>query len=179
MFLPRNIERSMIRKLTESFTTSPNDPVTGLPYLARAWNVYDEDDFRDDAFTPVEPYLFILASRVPPRQTRLPLAILDLADLTNAAFEIGNRRGAYQVCALNVFARNRGERADLAGFVRQVLTDYPALTLYDYTPATATVLYTTTIEGVAVRPMSIAADLGIEGALNNWAEISWEFQLRT
>jgi len=179
VFIVSNIELSVIKKLTDSFTSPPNNPDTGQPYLATPYNVYNEDKYQDDRFVPTFPFVFLLASRVPPKETRLPVMILDITDLSSALFEIGTRRGAYQLCQLHIFARNRGERNNLAGYVRQVFTDYPSLPIYDFTPPTPTVLYTTMIEGISVRPMTIAPDIGIQGSLNNWMELSFEFQVRS
>jgi hypothetical protein len=159
------------------FTAPQNTPGTSTPYIA-TYHVYGEDEFMLDSHVAVAPFIYLLSNRVPPRKTKLPLIMLDLPDFPSGAFEIGNRLGGVQVVSFNIFARNRGERDDLAGYIRQVLIDYPSIQMKNYTATTPANTYTTFAEAINITKQTIAPDLGTEGALQNWVNLSFELQIR-
>jgi hypothetical protein len=104
---------------------------------------------------------------------------MEFADFANAPYETGTRRGAMQIVTLHIFGRNRGERDDLAGYIRLALTDYCGLVIFNWAdPANPVVKYTTSIEDIDVQNNSIGPELAMEGVLTNWSSISFDFQLR-
>jgi hypothetical protein len=175
VFAIRNVQLSVNKRITDVFTTPPNDPTTGTPYIATSFNVYTEDNYQNRSFAPTFPFIFLLMSRIPPIKTRLPCIIEDFQEFPNAAYELGTRRGMLPTVALHIFGKNRGERDDLAGFIRQVLTDYPAITIYDWSNITNPVSkYTVIAEDISVQTQTIAPDTEArEGSLNNWIVVSF------
>ena len=173
MFAIRNVKLSVHKKISDLFTAPPNNPDTGTPYLPIAYNVYNEDNYQNDAFDPTPPFVFILMSRVPPKKTRLPCIIMEFADFPNIQYELGTRRGMDPQVILHIFARNRGERDDMSGYIRLALTDYVGITLYDWTAGPVT-KYTGQIgNDIDVQEQTIGPDIGLEGSLLNWVTVSF------
>ena len=166
MFLFRNVEKSVYHQIAALFT----NPTGGLS----AFRVYGEDKFFDDAFKPIFPYLFLMGYRVPPRETRLPLIILDSGQNAQSYFEVGTRGGTYWVTTLNIFARNRAERDDLAGYLYQTLNVIP---VYDYSADEPVFKYNTLVEGKSEWRAAVKEDIGMEGALSNWSVVQFSYQL--
>lgn len=168
MLLFRNVTLSVRQAVSDLFANPP----TGL---TNPYSVYGEDRFIDETFQPTRPYLWLLESRVPPRETRLPMVIIERAPTLSSEFEMGNREGSLQVVNLHVFARSRGERDDLAAFLYENLK---ALTVFDFSSQPPTPRYRVDVLSRASGSNSVAPDLGLEGALANWETVRIEFQLR-
>lgn len=164
----RSLDQSVRKTVVDLFTSPPSNT------LLTAWNVYDEDQFRDDAFHPVMPYVFLLEKRARPKQTRLPLIILERGLVGYAPFELGTQNGSSDVYNLHVFGRNRGERSDLAAFLFDSLK---RIDLYDFDTDPPTLKYTVSIEAKFAVPQDVREDVGLEGALLNFESVA--FQLAT
>lgn len=169
MDLFRNLERSISQAVTDLFVTPPAGT------LASSYYVYGEDEYMNDAFSPAFPYVFVLLSKVPPKQTRLPLVIVERGDVGLSPFEIGNRSGSYPIFHLHVFGRNRAERSALAAFLYENLA---AFSLYDYGSDPPGLLYGVSIDQRLSTPQSVSPDMGLEGTLANWETVSIAFQLK-
>jgi len=179
VFPLRNIQLSVHKRLTDLFTAPPNNPDTGLPYIATAYNVYNEDNYQQDTFTPTFPFVFLLMVRVPPKKTRLPCILMDVSEFSSAPYELGTRRGMISTINLHIFGKNRGERDELAGFLRQAMTDYPGLTIYDWTNIARPVSkYVASVEDITVAPQSIGNELATEGSLTNWNTLTFTLLLK-
>jgi hypothetical protein len=173
MFAIRNLTLSVHKKISDLFTAPPNNPDTSTPYIT-AYNVYGEDEYQNDDFSPTRPFIFLLMARVPPKKTRLPCVIMELSDFPNEPYEVGTRRGALGFINLHIFGKNRGERDDLAGYIRLALTDYAGLTIYDWSTISNPVTkYVVSTEDIAVQQQTIAPDLATEGSLTNWCVVSF------
>ncbi len=166
MFLFRNVERSIYDHIAGLFTA----PTGGLtPYT-----VYGERDFWNDSLAPQFPYVYLLGVRVPPRETRLPLILLDAGLHSQSFYEVGTRAGTWVTVNLHIFAKTRGERDDLAGYLYQNLWAVP---IGDYSTTPPTRHYTAQVEGKWSSRQSVSEDVGIEGALSNWDAIQFSLQL--
>ncbi len=168
MLLFRNVERS-VRDAISDLLTAPTGELADNPY-----HVYGEDDFWQDDLTPVFPYLFLMGYRVAPRQTRLPMIILDVGPKAQSYYETGTRAGTYVTCSLHIFARTRGERDDLAAYLYQALT---AIAIKDYSRDTPAMRYAVQVEGKWSAHGSVGEDLEQEGSLSNWEVVSFGLQL--
>ncbi len=166
MLLFRNVEKSVYDAVAGLFT----NPTSGLT----ARNVYGEDAFFNDDFKPVFPFVYLMGYRVPPRETRLPMVILDMGQKVQSYYEIGNREGTFAGAALHVCARTRGERDDLGAYLYQNLVTIP---VNDYSGSTPVFQYHAQVEGKFAMRGSVNEALGIEGALTNWIAVSFAFQL--
>lgn len=165
----RQVDHSVRKKVSELFT----NPTADLP---EAWNVYDEDDFSDEAFLPTAPYVFLLESRARPRSSRLPMVIIERGAVTGVPFEIGNVEGSQLTYNLHIFARNRGERGDLAAYLYKNLD---SLALYDFSTEPEVLQYSVTLLGKFAVSNAVSADIGLEGALSNWESIGITFQTKS
>ena len=168
MFLFRNVEKSVYAMVKALFTA----PTGGL---AAPYTVYSEGDFWNDKLVPTFPYLFLMGYRVEPRQTKLPLIIVEVGPRQRSYYETGNRKGTYVQTALHVFGRTRGERSDLAAYLYHHLELLP---LYDYSTDPPTLRYTVPIDNPWSVPVSPGEALGQEGVLANWESLQFGFQLR-
>ncbi len=169
MLLFRNVEQSVKAAITD-LLTAPTGELADNPYT-----VYAEDDFRnEDLRPPTFPYLFLMGYRVAPRQTRLPMIILDIGPKAQAYYETGTRAGTLVTVTLHIFARTRGERDDLAAYLYQTLN---AIAIYDYSGNAPTLKYTVPVEGKWSAHGSVGEDLGQEGSLSNWEVFSFGLQL--
>ncbi len=168
MLLFRNVERSVQEAIIDLLTV-PTGELADNPYT-----VYTEDDFRNEDLTPTFPYLFLMDYRVAPRQTRLPMIILDVGPKAQSYYETGTRAGTYVTCNLHIFARTRGERDDLAAYLYEALT---AIAIKDYSGSTPALKYAVQVEGKWSAHGSVGEDLGQEGSLSNWEVVSFGFQL--
>jgi len=171
MLLTRNTEKSMRYAIASLLANPP----AGSGFT-NAWNVYGEDTFQDTDFKPNFPFVWVMDVRVPPMKTRLPMILIERAPVQSSLFEIGNRAGTYFTFNFHVFGRNRGERSDLAEFLREQITTF---TLYDWTNTPAALQYTVDVDRRDTEMNSVAPDIGAEGALNNWETVSFSFQLRS
>lgn len=166
----RNVERSVAYALEAKFENPPFG-------FSTAFNVYGEDQFMDEDFVPTPPFVFLLGYRVRPRETRLPLLIVERVTMPHSLFEVGNREGHLPVFNIHVLARNPGERSDLAAFIEK---DWDTITIYDFSGDSPVELETDVIVNRNVtagqeRPQDVA----IEGALNNADTVTIAFQTRT
>jgi len=168
MLLFRNVEQS-VRDALAARLTDPTGPLGDNPY-----NVYAEDDFWNEKLSPAFPYLFLMGYRVAPRQTRLPMILLDVGPKAQSYYETGTRAGTYVNVTLHIFARTRGERDDLAAYLYETLTAIP---IKDYTSDTPALRYTVPVEGKWSAHGSVGEDLGQEGSLSNWEVVSFGLQL--
>lgn len=166
----RDVEKSVREKAVDLLVNPPAGASLTTPY-----NVYGEDEFVNDAFKPNFPFVWVLSVRVPPKQTRLPLILIERAPVVESAFEVGNRAGTFFTFNLHVFARNRGERGSFAAYLYQNLMTLP---LYDFTVNPKTLRYTVAIDRRLSASISIGPDIGIEGALSNWETLTVEFLLK-
>lgn len=167
MLLFRNVEQSVRDHITSLFVSPTND-------LGVVYNVYGEDSYWDDAFTPVYPYVWLLGVRVRPRKTKLPLLILDVGSNQLSYYEVGTRAGTFVTTSVHIFANTRGERDDLAAFLYKSIFDIP---IYDYNTTPATLKFHVQVEGLASQRMSIGEEAALEGSLNNWDSVQFSFQL--
>ncbi len=168
MLLFRNVEQS-VRDSIVALLTAPTGELADNPY-----HVYAEDDFWNADLSPTFPYLFLMGYRVAPRQTRLPMIILDMGPKAQAYYETGTRAGTLVTVTLHIFARTRGERDDVAAYLYQTLN---AIAVKDYSGDTPTRKYTVQVEGKWSAHGSVGDDLGQEGSLSNWEVFSFGFQL--
>lgn len=145
MDLLRDVDRSVRDKVADLFI----QPVAGS-LITNSYQIFDETYFTDEAFDPKPPFIWLLLSRVPPRKTRLPLVMIDRMPTRNSEFELGNRLGTLFDYNLHVFARNRGERETLAGYLFQNLLILP---IYTYGVSARTLLYTVSIDQRASTPV--------------------------
>lgn len=164
----RWIDQSVRRKVSSIFTT----PGQGL---TAAWNVYHEDNFASSEFVPTAPYIFLLESKARPRQSRLPMLIIERAPIVYAPYEIGTRDGFVVSYSLHVYARNRGERSDLAAVL---FYNLDSLGIYDFSTNPETLLYTVSVEEKFSVSNTVAEDVGMEGALSNWESIGFTLEIR-
>ncbi len=146
--------------------------------IANAYNVYDELDFRDDSFKPTIPYIYLLETRVPPKQQKLPTIFMEFEGIDQAFYEVGTRGGAIQVCHLHIFGRHRGERDQLASYLFTVLREVPSISILDYSLTTPTELYKTQVENVTSRQMAVSSEVALEAALSLWNTVSFTVALR-
>ncbi len=168
MYLFRNVEQS-VRDTIVSLLTVPTGELSDNPYT-----VYSEDDCWNEALDPVFPCVFLMGYRVAPRQTRLPMLILDVGPKQQSYYETGTRAGTYVTCSLHIFARTRGERDDLAAYLYQSLT---TIAINDYSGDMPALKYTIPVEGRWSAHGSVGDDLGQEGSLSNWESLQFGFQL--
>lgn len=165
----RSVDHSL-RQEVEGLFTSPTADLPG------AWAVYDEDSFVDDNLIPDPPFVFLLESKARPRISRLPMIVLERAPVTWLPFEIGNEQGSEFAYSIHIFARNRGERSDLAAYLYKNLT---RVRLYDFSTEPATLEYAATVMGKFSQTNSVSPDVGMEGSLNNWESIGISFQTKS
>ena len=162
-------EESIYNKIKTLLET----PAAGF---TNAFNVYGETQFFAESVTPVFPYVYLLGYRVPPKISRMPMIILDLPLIREAQYEIGNRDGNLAFVSLDIFARTRGQRGDLAAFFRKNLFNIP---VYDYSTDPATFKYNVQTSGdMDVQRVGVSADVGLEGALNNAVRVSFSLVIR-
>lgn len=169
MFLFRNVDRSVLKRVESLFTSPPAGT------LSQAWNTYREDSFFNGSFTPTYPYIWVLDERVRPRQSRLPLVIIERGPTPRTNFELGNRGGHTFIYALHVFGRNRGERKDLAAFLEGQLSP---IGIYDFATTPETLLYSVAVDDSGSSANGVAADVGIEGALAQWETVTISFLVK-
>lgn len=142
--------------------------------FTNAFNVYGEDNFDNDSFVPTFPYVWLLGFRVSPRATRLPLIVVDMGNNRESQFEIGDRDGNLSLVNIAIFAKTRGQRDDLAFFLRQNMFNIP---IYDFTRTSPVFQYNTQAIGVDVQRVTVSEKVGLEGALNNYVNVSFALQL--
>lgn len=178
MFTPRNVQLSVYNWTSSQFTAPQHIPGTSTDYVV-TYNVYGEDAFRTATQTDVEPYIYLLMNRVPPKAEKLPTIILDFPALPYIPYEIGTRGGSSQLVNMHIFGRNRGERDDLAGYLAQVMIDYPNINIYDYSTTPATLKFGTFAENISIAPQTVGEEnLSIEGSLVNWNVLQFELLIR-
>lgn len=162
-----DVEKSVKDKVVDLFINPPaSSPISA------SYNVYAEDEFFDDGFKPNNPFIWILGTRVPPKQTRLPLVMIDRAPTIESPVELGNRAGTFFTFNLHVFGRNRGERGS---FAAHLYKNFLTLPIYSYA-APKTLVETVEIIHRTSANQTIAPEVGAEGSLSNWEVVSIEFQ---
>lgn len=168
MLIFRDYEHSVLLRVKTLFASPPNG-------FTRSYNVYGEDKFMDDKFSPTPPFIFVLDKRVRPKQTRLPLMVIERGPGLWAPYEIGTRAGTLIAFNLHCWGRNRGEAADLMGFIYQNLDPLP---LYDFATATPTFRYTVALENKMETGVGVSPEVGLEGTLQNWESLIIDFRTK-
>ncbi len=166
MFVFRHFEKSIFEQVARLFTVPTDGRLT-------AYHVYGERDFWNDQLAPQFPYLYLLGVRVPPRETRLPMLILDAGIRSRSYYELGTRSGSWVTVSLHIFAKTRGERDDLAGYLYENLIGIP---VYDFDAAPPILKYTAQVENKWSSRNSVSGEVGMEGALSNWDTIQFSLQ---
>ena len=166
----REIRLSVKDRISSIFTSPP----AGSGFSA--FNVYDEDDYRNDAHTPAPnvAYIYLIDSFLLPVETKLPVVVLEIERVRHRTFELGNRVGRHVRAHAHCFGRNRGERDDLSGFIADYFGDsFPIKT---YPTGTTTETVQVLENSMAVENMSIGnEDANFGGEVMNWSRASWEF----
>lgn len=179
MLIDRLLRISVKESLKTLFESPPAE--SGLS----AFNVYSETDMRNmnkGTFSPTAPYIFITDSRIAPTTAQLPFIAID-ATPTKRPFEMGNERGRTIAVDLHIFGKSRGERDDLASFIADYLK---AITVKNYNSsgsylghaAGATMCTGEITEEMSMSYMQISEDESLEGSLENWTILNFEFSSR-
>lgn len=172
--LDRNFRRSVF-DYSKSLLTAP-------PFgtFNAAFNVYYnlKSQYRNPAFEPVRPYVFMIDHNVEPTISRVPLVIVEVTGFGKTPYEMGNRGGHIASVDLNIFGDTRGTRDDLTTLFR----DYFGLsfTVYDYTTAGSPAIDFAELldEPIAVG-ISLGEDVDAEGSLMNFNVTSFDCLLKT
>lgn len=176
MLLDRLHRLSVKESLKSLFENPPAE--SGLS----AFNVYSEADMRDmnkGKFSPEAPYVFITDTRIAPTAAQLPFIAIDMRPIKQP-FELGNRRGRRLSADLHIFGRSRGERDDLASLIADYLTAVTVKNYNDYAFmgfAAGALMCKGAIDGEPeMTPMSIGEEESLEGSLDNWLVLSFQYQ---
>lgn len=180
MLKNRCIRKSLYNFVADLFRDPPPDTGWDL------WNVYGENQLRQDNFTPVNPFIYIVDSNIAPTQTELPMLIIETSTLARP-FELGNTGGRLSMANLHVFAPNRGIRDDIASMLQDVFAKKMATTgnvipfpVYDFQDAGASTLVETAHidPDVSVETQTVGSLEQHESSLSNWNIVSFSFQTK-
>lgn len=172
--LDRNLRRSLFDYCQDLIKYPPSGTFT------TGFNVYTaiKSQYRNPAFVPVRPYVFMVDRNLEPTTSRVPLIIVEISGIAKAPYELGNRTGHIGTADLNIFGDTRGTRDDLIGFYR----DNFGLTfqVYDYTTAGSPAFDTAELldEPTSVL-VSTGEEVEFEGSLYNFGVVSFDFLTRT
>lgn len=167
MKTPRNVKRSFYAAL-ESLLGSA---------FGTAFNVYYESDLRDGT-TPTRPYIYIIDANVVFKAEHLPLIEVWFR-FSYRGIQLGGPALWHGEVSCEVYARNRGEREDIAAAIAEGIAS--SFVIYDYSGDTPTAWGTASIyEGPANEYWaldfgSVADELAVEGTLLNWVSASSRF----
>ena len=179
MLRNREIRLSIRDRISDLFTAPP--AATGL----KAFNVYGEDDFRDDSFVPVFPYVYLIDSYQLPTQTKLPVIVIEIDRYTRQSFELGNRSGRHIRAFAHVFGKNRAERDDLAGFIADYFGNSFTIKTYTQASPSGTAVETVQLaDRIDVEDMTISGpvegrdQIEMGGSIINWSRVALEFDTK-
>lgn len=180
MLKNRCIRKSLYNFVADLFREPPLDTGWDL------WNVYGENQLRQDNFVPVRPFVYIIDSNIAPTQTELPMIIIETSTLARP-FELGNAGGRLSMANLHVFGRNRGQRDDMASMLQDVFAKKMMTTgsvapfpVYDFQDAGASTLVETAHvhPGISVETQTVGGLEQHESSLSNWNIVSFSFETK-
>lgn len=176
MLLDRIHRISIKESLKTLFESPPAESVLD------AFNIYSEADMREmnkGSFTPMAPFVFITDARIAPTVAQLPFIAIDAVP-RRAPFQLGDRRGRMVSADLHIFGRSRGERDDLASFIADYLTTITVENHNEYEfmgfASGAEMCKGEIVDEPSMKPISIGDEESLEGSLDNWLILSFEYQ---
>ena len=179
MLRNREIRLSIHDRLVTMFELP--DAASGLT----AYNVYDEDEYRDDTHVEVFPFVYIVDSNILPVATKLPLIVIEVQRYRKQSFEMGNRSGREVRAFIHVFGRTRADRDDMAGFIADYFGN--SLSIKTYTqavPAGTEVEKALMGDRIDVEQMSLSGpvegrdEAEIGGSVSNWARVGLDIDCK-
>lgn len=176
MLIDRCLRISVKETIKSLFEGPPTE--SGLS----AFNVYSETDMRDmnkGKLMPEAPYIFITDSRIAPTTAQLPFIAID-ATPSKEPFELGNEQGRRIAVDLHIFGKSRGERDDLASFIADYLKtitieNHNSSGSYLGYAAGATMCVGEIVSDAKMSYMDISEEESLEGSLENWTILNFEF----
>lgn len=167
--LDRNLRRSIFDYCQNMLLYPP------IGTFTNSFNVYTgiKSQYRNKAFVPVRPFVFMIDRNLEPTTSRVPLIIVEVSGIAKTPFELGNRTGHIATVDLNIFGDTRGLRDDLIGYFR----DNIGLTIdiFDYTSAGSPAIDSAELID---EPTSVLVSTGeeaeLEGSLYNFGVVSFE-----
>lgn len=169
MKTPRNVKRSFYAALADLFGNAGT--------FGTAFNIYYESDLRDNV-TPDRPALYLLDSSVQFEARHLPV-VATWFRFSYRGIQLGGPALWHGEVSSEVYARNRGEREDIAAAIAEGIND--EFTIYDYSGSspsswgTASIYESPAGEYWALDFGSVADELAVEGTLLNWVSASSRF----
>jgi len=179
MLRNREIRLSIHDRLVTMFELP--DAASGLT----AYNVYDEDEYRDDTHVEVFPFVYIVDSNILPVATKLPLIVIEVQRYRKQSFEMGNRSGREVRAFIHVFGRTRADRDDMAGFIADYFGD--SLSIKTYTqavPAGTEVEKALMGDRIDVEQMTISGpvegrdEVEFGGSIMAWARVALDIDTK-
>ena len=173
MLWKRNVRLSLQGMLTDLL----EEP--SAAYIAKGmpeYNVYLEDKFRNQAFVPTVPFIFLVDYGIPLVLERLPCVVIEIDSHVLFAYELGNstRAKGHEV-SLHIHGRTRAERDDLVSYLSESLD---IITIYDYTDdvdAPTQVEVTEFSDAIGVGDVRVTDDSAAEGTLLNYSLLTFDF----
>lgn len=84
--------------------------------LRHGFNVYDEEDMRNEVAV-VQPALFLVTAHIVPAQVTLPFIALEVTDVRPYLLEMGSTAGRTREIRFHVYGKNLAQRDDLAEYL--------------------------------------------------------------
>lgn len=169
MKVPRNTKRSFYAALATLF----GDAST----FGTALNIYYESDLRNE-ISPTRPFIYLIDTNVLFRVDHLPL-VATWFQFSYRGIQLGGSPLWHGRVSCEVYARNRGEREDIAAAIAEGL--YSSFDIYDYSGASPVAWGTGSIYENAGGDYwtldfgSVSDELANEGTLLNWVSVSSQF----
>lgn len=169
MKTPRNVKRSFYTALATLFQDAST--------FGTAFNTYYESDLRDGV-TPSRPALYILDTNIQFEVKHLPV-IATWFRFSYRGLQLGGPALWHGEVSCEVYARNRGEREDIAAAIAEGIAD--EFVIYDYSGSSPTEWGVASVyEGPANEYWaldfgSVSDELAVEGTLLNWVSASSRF----
>lgn len=141
------------------------------------YTVYDESAMlaiSKSGKEPGRPCLFLLDAYMTPKSALLPMVVVEVPEIEQVPYEIGNPKGRTQDAVIHCFGRRRGERDDVGSFI----VDYFGRTfpIYQFVSGNGGMDVATFLEDALLsdsillqeRSRIMSADERREGSLDLW-----------
>lgn len=175
------IDLRVVRKsIVENVKSHFESPPAGIGW-SRPYNVYNIIDMANESFTPVSPYVYLIAAYAEPTPSRIPMVVVDPRFIFSSN-QLGSRAGCVVNVELHCWGLARADRDDIASMLSNVYagkTSKPSsISIWTSLSNSTEASVAEVVGDVVVGFPTAGGALSAEGTLRNWTIVSLRLRVK-